>query len=60
MKGANRDDLELMIYMALADGVLSTKEWALLVKFAKELGINALELRGMIVGIEKEAALAPA
>ena len=54
---ATRDDLELMACVAMADGVLSHKEWRFLMKIAEKVGIDRDELRRMLTAIENGTAL---
>jgi hypothetical protein len=49
---AKREDLELLVMMALVDGELSAGEWNLLVKFSAQMGLSVLDLRNIIRGIE--------
>ncbi|MBT6166999.1 MAG: hypothetical protein HN570_06810 [Verrucomicrobia bacterium] len=49
-----REDLELLMMMALADGELSAGEWNLLVKFPERMGLSVLGLRNIIRGIKSD------
>ena len=49
---AKRQDLELLVMMALVDGELSAGEWNLLVKFSAQMGLSVLDVRNIIRGVE--------
>jgi hypothetical protein len=51
---AKRQDLELLVMMALVDGELSAGEWNLLVKFSAQMGLSVLDVRNIIRGIESD------
>jgi hypothetical protein len=51
---AKREDLELLVMMALVDGELSAGEWNLLVKFSAQMGLSVLDVRNIIRGIESD------
>jgi len=56
---ATRDDLELMACVAMADGVLSNKEWEFLLKIAGTIGLKPEDVRKMLTDIEN-GTLVPA
>ena len=55
-----RDDLHLMICVALADGVVSAKEWQLLLKLSKLMGVSRQELKQMLFDVEDGKSPHPA
>ncbi len=54
---ANREDLELLVCMAMADGVLSKQEWSMLMGFGSRIGLAETEVRSMIRDVESGAAV---
>jgi hypothetical protein len=52
LSATHREDLTILACLALADGVLSTKELKHLLDFAKRLGLSAADLRQVIVEVE--------
>ncbi len=53
---STRDDLELLVLMALADGFVSSRELRALRRIGQKLGVAADELREMVMRVDAAAA----
>jgi len=53
---SSRDDLELLVLMALADGFMSSRELRALRRIGQKLGVPSDELRDMVMRVEPAAA----
>lgn len=53
-RAEDREDLELLVFMALADGVLSDKEYTALKGVGRKLGVSETELKKIIASVEAE------
>lgn len=56
MEAATREDLELLVCMAMVDGVLSAREWSVLKILAKRLEMSHDELQELVAGVETAPA----
>ena len=53
---SSRDDFELLVLMALADGFMSSRELRALRRIGQKLGVPPDELRDMVMRVEPAAA----
>ncbi len=51
-EATSRETLELLVYMALVDGVLSSRESSVLEGLAKKLGISPAQLTDIVADLE--------